>query len=56
MQAEDRNSEVKVGTMCPFTDSSTEKKNTDSCRAGYICNQDLNPKWMNANELLLLSY
>lgn len=56
MQVEEGNSRVKVGTMFPFTDSSTEKKDTDSCRAGYISNQDLNPKWMNANELLLLSY
>lgn len=33
-----------------------KKKNQNSCRAGYISNQDLNLKWMNANELLLLPY
>lgn len=44
MQVEEGNSGVKVGTAFPFTDTSIEEKDADSCREGYISNQDLNPK------------
>lgn len=49
IQGEDENSRVKGKSRCLLQIPAQNKKDSASCRAGYISNQDLNPKRINAN-------